>query len=108
MIAGHLAGMHENSPPDPVYALSTDDLKHPGVTFWSAWVGDQLCGCGALKAQDARTGEIKSMRTRSAFLRRGIGQALLDEIVRIGPSRGYSRLYLETGTGPASDATHAL
>jgi len=46
------------------------------------------------------------MRTRSAFLRRGVGQAILEEIVRTGRQRGYSCLFLETGTGQAFDAAH--
>lgn len=48
------------------------------------------------------------MRTRSGFLRQGVGQAVLDEIVRTARARNYSRLYLETGTGPAFAAAHAL
>ena len=48
------------------------------------------------------------MRTRQAFLRRGVGQAILDEIVRTAGERGYTRLVLETGTGPAFEPAHAL
>ena len=48
------------------------------------------------------------MRTRPAFLRQGVGQAVLDEIIRTSRHRGYGRLYLETGTGPAFAAAHAL
>jgi putative acetyltransferase len=57
---------------------------------------------GALKELDPLTGEVKSMRTRSAFLRRGVGQAILDEIVRTARQRGYSRLLLETGLASPS------
>ena len=108
LVAEHLAGMHSHSPPGHVNALAIERLQAPGVTFWSAWADDRLCGCGALKELDPLTGEIKSMRTRAAFLRRGVGQAVLDEIVRTGRQRGYSRLLLETGTGPAFEPAHAL
>lgn len=108
LIAEHLAGMHSYSPPGHVHALAIDALRAPSITFWSAWIDDALCGCGALKELDRTTGEIKSMRTRPAFLRIGVGQAILDEIIRTGRQRGYSRLCLETGTGPAFDAAHAL
>ena len=108
LIAEHLSGMHSNSPPGHVHALAIDNLRAPGVTFWTAWLDGALCGCGALKELDPRTGEVKSMRTRAAFLRRGVGQAILDEILRTSRERGYSRLLLETGTGPAFDAAHAL
>lgn len=108
LVAEHLSGMHANSPPGHVNALAIDSLRAPDVTFWSAWADDALCGCGALKELDPRTGEVKSMRTRAAFLRRGVGQAVLDEIVRTARQRGYSRLVLETGTGPAFEAAHAF
>lgn len=108
LVAEHLAGMHGNSPLGHVHALAIEGLRSPGVTFWTAWADGVLCGCGALKELDARTGEVKSMRTRRAFLRRGVGQAVLDEIVRTARRRGYSRLLLETGTGPAFEPAHAL
>jgi putative acetyltransferase len=108
LIAQHLAGMHSNSPPGHVNALALDSLRRPEVTFWSAWCGQDLCGCGALKELNGTSGEIKSMRTVEAFLRRGVGQAVLDEILRTAHSRKYKRLYLETGTGPAFSAAHSL
>lgn len=108
LVAEHLAGMHSTSPPEHVHALAIDGLRTPQVSFWSAWQGQALCGCGALKALDTATGEVKSMRTRPAWLRQGVGQAVLDEIIRTARVRRYSRLYLETGTGPAFAAAHAL
>lgn len=108
LVAEHLAGMHGNSPPGHVHALAIEGLRSPGITFFTAWQGDRLCGCGALKALDARSGEIKSMRTRQAFLRQGVGQAVLDEIVRTAKARGFERVSLETGTGEAFAAAHAL
>ena len=108
LVGEHLAGMRGSSPPGHSYALAIEGLRRPEITFWSAWRGDALCGCGALKALNAGEGEIKSMRTRTAFLRQGVGQAVLDEIIRTGRLRGYSRLLLETGTGAAFAAAHAL
>jgi putative acetyltransferase len=108
LILEHLAGMHANSPPEHVHALPIESLRRPDITFLSAWSGGELCGCGALKQLDAESGEVKSMRTRQHFLRKGVGQAVLDEIIRLATARGYSRLYLETGTGPAFEAAHAL
>ncbi|MFO0625769.1 MAG: GNAT family N-acetyltransferase [Polyangiales bacterium] len=108
LVAEHLAGMHGNSPPGHVHALALEGLRRPEVTFWSAWKGPALCGCGALKALQPDAGEIKSMRTRPAFLRQGVGQAVLDEILRTAAARGYAHVYLETGTGDAFAAAHAL
>lgn len=108
LIAEHLAGMRGNTPPGHVHALAIESLRKADITFWSAWSDAALCGCGALKALDAASGEVKSMRTRPAFLRQGVGQAVLDEIVRTARGRGYGRLYLETGTGVPFAAAHAL
>ena len=108
LIAEHLAGMRGNSPPGSVYALAIEGLRKPEITFWSAWRGSSLCGCGALKELDVTSGEVKSMRTRQAFLRQGVGQAVLNCIIETALARGYRKLHLETGTGHAFEAAHAL
>ena len=108
LVAEHLAGMHGNTPAGHVHALAIDGLRAPEVTFWSAWLDGQLCGCGAIQALSSNAAEVKSMRTRPAYLRRGVGQALLDVIVRSAREREYTHLYLETGTGEPFAAAHAL
>lgn len=108
LIAEHLAGMHGTSPPGSVHALAIEDLRAPGITFWTAWQNETLCGCGALKELSATSGEVKSMRTRPTFLRQGVGQAVLSTLVAEAKSRGYNRLYLETGTGAAFEPAHAI
>ena len=108
LVAEHLAGMHSDSPPGHVNALAVAALQAPAVTFWTAWCDGELAGCGALKELDPRTGEATTTRTRAAQLRRGVGQAVLDEIVRTARRRDYARLLLETGTGPAFEPAHAL
>lgn len=108
LVAEHLAGMHGHSPAGHVHALAVEGLRAPEITFWTAWMDGALCGCGALKALSPSAGEVKSMRTRAAFLRKGVGQAVLDAIVRTARERGYESLHLETGTGDAFTAAHAL
>jgi putative acetyltransferase len=108
LVAEHLAGMHGNTPAGQVHALAVDRLRAPEITFWSAWADGQLCGCGAMKELSIAAGEVKSMRTRSAYLRRGVGQAVLNEIIRTARARAYTHLYLETGTGEPFAAAHAL
>ena len=108
LVSDHLAGMHSTSPPGHVNALALDALRHPTVTFWSAWIDGELCGCGALKELNGLSGEVKSMRTRDRFLRLGVGQAVLDTIMAVSRERRYEHLFLETGTGPAFQAAHSL
>jgi len=101
LIARHLRGMRQYSPHDAVHALDVDALRAPGVTFWSAWAGDEVAGCGALRRLDATRGEIKSMRVADAFLGRGVGRAILDHLIAQARAMGLMRLWLETGTGEA-------
>jgi len=101
LIARHLAGMRANSPLESVHALEIDGLRAPGVTFWSAWLGDEIAGCGALKRLDAKRGELKSMRVVDAFLGQGVGRALLNHLIGEARARGMTSLWLETGSSPA-------
>jgi putative acetyltransferase len=108
LIAQHLASMHESSPPESVHALGVEKLRQPDVTFWSAWVGDTLAGCGALKTIDAQRGEIKSMRVADAFRGTGIGRATLEHIMQEARRRKMTSLWLETGTAAAFTPAHRL
>jgi putative acetyltransferase len=108
LLADHLAGMHATSPPESVHALDLSGLRVPEVTFWSAWLGDGLAGCGALKELSPLSGEVKSMRTAPAYLRRGVAAAVLTTIVTTARARGYAELLLETGTGPDFEAAAGL
>jgi putative acetyltransferase len=93
----HLDAMYEHSPPESVHALDLDALRHPSITFWTAWEGDELLGCGALKQHSASFGELKSMRTASAHVRKGVARAILRHIESTARAKGIQRLSLETG-----------
>jgi putative acetyltransferase len=101
LVARHLSGMHEHSPPESVHAFDIDKLRAPGVTFWSAWVGEELAGCGALKELGDARGEIKSMRVTDSYLGRGIGRAILVYVMDEARARGMKSLWLETGSAAA-------
>ena len=94
----HLQSMYELSPPESVHALDLEQLRKPDITFWSAWEGSLLLGCGALKELDAGHGEVKSMRTALAARRQGVARALLSHIIAVARQRSYERLSLETGS----------
>ena len=108
LLADHLDAMHANTPAGSVHALDRSGLLTPEVTCWSAWIGDDLAGVGALRELDPERGEVKSMRTGPAHLRRGVAAALLREIICTARERGYAELLLETGHGAPFDAAHAL
>ena len=86
------------SPPESVHALGLEALRKPDITFWSVWQNSELVGCGALKELDARHGEIKSMRTVSLHLRKGVAARLLCHILDEARRCSYRRLSLETGS----------
>ncbi len=100
LLQEHLDNMHEITPPGSVHALDIKTLRSPEITFWSAWEGEELLGCGALKELDSTTGEIKSMRTATAHRRKGVASKILRHIITTAKQRGYARLYLETGAFP--------
>ena len=108
LLEEHLRSMRALSPPESVHALDLERLRAPEITFWSAWDGEVLLGCGALMELDARHGEIKSMRTPEARRRTGAGRALLMHIIAEARSRGYQRLSLETGSMAAFEPAHRL
>lgn len=108
LLREHLAGVALHSPPESIHALDLDGLRAPGMSFWTAWDGEDLLACGALKELDATHGEVKSMRTAAAHLRKGAARAMLDHIVAEARHRGYRRLSLETGTAAAFEPAHRL
>ncbi len=100
LIQEHLAAMNSVSPPESKHALALESLRQPEISFWTVWQDSELLGCGALKELDSSHGEIKSMRTAAAHHRKGVASFVLEHILEIAKSRGYSRLSLETGEMP--------
>jgi GNAT superfamily N-acetyltransferase len=88
LLARHLQGMHTNTPPGHVFALDWSGLQMPEISFYALWEGDELLGFGALKEVGPRAGEIKSMRTADAHLRRGVAATILDHIIAEARRRG--------------------
>ncbi len=108
LLALHLKDMRENSPPGSVHALDLSELAAPDVAVWSAWNGTTLLGCAALKALGPNRGELKSMRTAPAHVRQGVAGALLEHVLAVARSRGYVKISLETGGGPAFEPALAF
>jgi putative acetyltransferase len=93
----HLEEMHSWSPPESVHAMPIERLRADDVTFFSAWAGEVLAGCGAIKQIDPRHGELKSMRAHPDWRGKGVGKAILDHLLAVARERGYCRVSLETG-----------
>ena len=93
----HLDEMHQWSPPESVHAMPIERLRASDVTFYSAWHGERLAACGAIKELDPAHGEVKSMRAHPDFRGRGAGKAVLAHLLAQARARGYARVSLETG-----------
>lgn len=98
LIKEHLYNMSLQSPPESVHALDLNNLRKPDITFWSMWEQGELLGIGALKELDSQHGEIKSMRTSSKHLRKGVAKRMLEYIIEEAKKRNYNRISLETGS----------
>jgi putative acetyltransferase len=83
-------------------------LRAPDITFWTVWDETELAGCGALKELGRDHGEIKSMRTATTYLRKGVATVVLRQIIGEARRRGYRRLSLETGAMPFFEPARAL
>jgi putative acetyltransferase len=84
--------------PGSAHALDLSGLRAPDVRFWTAWDGETLLGCGALRRLSPTDGEVKSMHTAEAARRRGVGSAMLRTITTAAREAGMERLSLETGS----------
>ena len=108
LLEEHLQSMRQHSPPESVHALDLDKLRKPEITFWTAWDGKELLGCGALKELDSTHAEIKSMRTASRHLRKGVALSIMQVILAEAEKRAYRRLSLETGSMAAFIPARAM
>jgi putative acetyltransferase len=104
----HLDEMQSWSPVCSVHALPVERLRQSDVTFFSAWDGDTLAGCGAIKHLDDTHGELKSMRTVSDYRGKGVGRAILAHLLDVARARGYARVSLETGRPESFQPAHRL
>jgi putative acetyltransferase len=101
LLLTHHQEMLKHSPQESVHALDLASLKADNITFYTAWIDDQLAGCAALKKLNNHHAEIKSMRTSHQFLRKGIAAKLLTHLLTEAEKQHYSKVSLETGTKKA-------
>jgi len=108
LLLEHLASLAPTAPKESRHALDLSGLRGPGIRFWCAWDGEALAGFGALKRLDAAHAEVKSMRTATSHLRRGVAARLLAHMVDVAARDGITRLSLETGSMAFFAPAHRL
>jgi putative acetyltransferase len=108
LLERHLTFALETTPPEHSFALDTDGLLDPAITFYGYRVSGELLGIGALKELSPSHGEIKSMHTAAAARGQGVGRAMLTHLLAVARSRRYGRVSPETGTMAEFAAARAL
>lgn len=98
LIKEHMVLMEKYSPPSAQNHLDLEDYKDPKLSVWTAWEEKELLGIGALKELSPTHGELKSIKTHSDHLRKGVAQRLVSYIIKKAVQRGYTRISLETGS----------
>jgi putative acetyltransferase len=108
LLQTHLDRARAETAPGSAHALDLAGLQVPAVSFFTAWLGDRLAGCGALKVLSPTDGELKSMHTAAALRGRGIGGAMVAHLLDHARSLGLSRVSLETGSWPYFEPARQL
>lgn len=84
-------------PPEDNFYLEVSDLAAPGIHFFTARIGADICGTGALAIKDGY-GEIKSMFVAETARGTGVADAILRQIEDTARDENLTVLKLETGT----------
>jgi putative acetyltransferase len=98
LLQAHHDDMLKHSPVESVHALDISAFKSVNITFYTAWINNQLAGCVALNKLDNKHVELKSMKTSKHFLRQGVAAKLLTHSLAEAKKSGYQHISLETGT----------
>ncbi len=85
------------TPPEHCFHLTVEQMAAPDTTVFIARENGKAVGCGALRRHANGIGEVKRMYTVPEQQGKGIGGAILDQIVALARKEGCKRLVLETG-----------
>lgn len=70
--------------------------SEPGGRLFLAYCDEVVAGCGALRALDSETGEMKRIYVRPDFRGAGLGIRLIDKVIDAARDIGYLKLRLDT------------
>lgn len=97
------------SPPEFQFQMTVEQMADSKTTLFVARdEAGRAVGMGALKLETPELAEVKRMFTRPAVRGRGVGKALLEQIVALAAGKGVRELKLETGEGPGFEPAHRL
>ena len=99
LLKKHFIELRSVSPAGSTHVLDIDGLKDPSIKFWSLWEDNKLIGCGALKFLEKNHGEFKSIRVADEFRKKGIGERIINHLIKEAKKLKISKLSIETGAG---------
>ncbi len=99
LLKKHFIELRSVSPAGSTHVLDIDGLKDPSIKFWSLWENNKLIGCGALKFLEKDHGEFKSIRVADEFRKKGIGERIINHLIKEAKKLEISKLSIETGAG---------
>jgi putative acetyltransferase len=99
LLKKHFIELRSVSPAGSTHVLDIDGLKDPSIKFWSLWENNKLIGCGALKFLEKGHGEFKSIRVADEFIKKCIGERIINHLIEEAKKLEISKLSIETGAG---------
>lgn len=108
LLQAHFDLMRSTSPAESCHVMEPETVFEDAAVVLTAHEGDQLLGIGALKVLDGTQGELKSMHTVAAARGKGVGAAVLKELIAMARQRGLSHVSLETGSDDLFAPARAL
>lgn len=108
LIERHHALMRATSPEESCHVMEAEALAEAGAVLIVAEAEGEVLGVGAFKALGSGHAELKSMHTAEAARGRGVGRAILLELMARARAEGMSEMSLETGSQAEFAAARAL
>jgi putative acetyltransferase len=108
LVADHAAHSAAHYPAESNHHLDLEGLARSGLRLFGGFRGDELVAMGGYLPFAPGEAEVKSMHVRSDARGLGAGRAILDAIITSARSEDIGRLWLETGSRPASEAARRL
>jgi putative acetyltransferase len=91
------AELSQSYTPEQMHGLHPGEESDPRLRFFLLQLGDEVIGCGALRALEPGIAELKRMFVRPAYRGRGYSHDLLAQLERAAAAAGVHHLRLETG-----------
>ena len=107
LIARHFELMRSQSPEEACHVMSAQALSDSGTQVFVLRSDGVALAIGALKPI-AEGVELKSMHTAAGARGRGCARALLQALLSAAQTQGFTKMLLETGSGPEHLAARTL